>query len=105
MACQFNSGEVGSNGRAATIINDALDLIEFANGDPSSKWGKLRKDEYGHPKPYQYGIPRSVMSSGNPQYNERYKVFETADSCKIPYIKNRLGCGNLMRTSEYFNYA
>ena len=29
-------------------IDDAVDLIEFANGPTTSKWGKLRSD-MGHP--------------------------------------------------------
>ena len=34
------------------LVQDALDLVEFANGDPSkSKWAKLRAD-MGHPKPF-----------------------------------------------------
>ena len=32
-------------------IDDALDLIEFANGDETTVWGKKRAD-MGHPKPF-----------------------------------------------------
>ena len=32
-------------------IQDALDLIEFANGDTTSTWGKKRA-ELGHPQPF-----------------------------------------------------
>ena len=33
------------------FVQDALDLIEFANGDIDTKWGKLRA-EMGHPEPF-----------------------------------------------------
>lgn len=56
-------------------VQDALDLIEFANGDSSTKWGKIRV-EMGHSKPFNM----KFIGVGNEQwgadYIERYKVFE-----------------------------
>ena len=37
MACQFNTGEVVDTNQLDPYIQDALDLIEFANGDASTK--------------------------------------------------------------------
>jgi alpha-N-arabinofuranosidase len=67
MACQFNSAELapitaakGPNASDAgttdeptleTFIQDALDLIEFANGPASSPWGAKRV-AMGHPAPF-----------------------------------------------------
>ena len=34
-----------------SYIQDALDLIEFANGDSASMWGSVRA-EMGHPEPF-----------------------------------------------------
>ena len=54
LACQYqNDGEhchvpVGELG---DYIQDALDLIEFANGDITTEWGKIRA-EMGHPEPF-----------------------------------------------------
>src|SRR5690606_14645482 len=42
MACQFSSGEVVAMDQLDPYVQDALDLIEFANGSPETKWGKLR---------------------------------------------------------------
>ena len=39
MACQFNTAEVVPLDELGPYVQDALDLIEFANGDVSSKWG------------------------------------------------------------------
>ena len=35
----------------AAYIQDIIDLVEYANGDVHTKWGKLRA-ESGHPKPF-----------------------------------------------------
>lgn len=55
--CQNSS--VGGAGQQGGIplcdmgqyVQDILDLIEYANGDASSKWGKVRA-EAGHPEPF-----------------------------------------------------
>ena len=38
MACQFNSGELAQLSDTKEYIQDALDLIEFANGPVTSPW-------------------------------------------------------------------
>ena len=55
-------------------VQDALDLIEWANGDPAtSKWAKMRADA-GHPKPF--GL--KYLGLGNeekisPEFAERFR--------------------------------
>lgn len=52
---------------------DALDLIEWANGDVNTKWGKVRADQ-GHPKPFglkYLGIGNEEKIS--PEFIERFK--------------------------------
>lgn len=44
-------------------VNDALDLIEWANGDKSTRWGKVRADA-GHPEPF--GL--KYLGIGNEEY-------------------------------------
>ena len=39
MACQFNTAEVVATEQLDPYIQDALDLIEFANGNTNTKWG------------------------------------------------------------------
>ncbi len=51
MACQFNTAEVTPVDELQPYIQDALDLIEFANGATSTKWGRLR-EATGHPAPF-----------------------------------------------------
>ena len=51
----------------ATYVQDALDLIEFANGDVSTRWGKVRA-EFGHPEPF--GL--QYISLGNENWGESF---------------------------------
>ena len=86
MACQFNSGELAQIEDTKEFIQDALDLVEFANGPVTSPWGKLRAD-MGHPKPFNL----TMMGIGNEQwgkpYVERYKLFAAALKEKHPEIR------------------
>ena len=103
MACQFNSGEVVAMDELQPYIDDALDLIEFANGDISSKWGKLRNN-MGHPEKFNLKFLGVGNEQWEPQYTERYKVFEKAILSKYPEIKIVSGAGPYAE-GEYFNYA
>ncbi len=54
-------------------VNEALDLIEWANGDVTTKWGRIRA-EAGHPKPFNL----KYLGLGNeerisPEFIERFK--------------------------------
>ena len=90
MACQFQNWDL----KAAHVpvnelqpyIDDALDLIEFANGDTSTKWGKLRAD-MGHPAPFNL----KFIGIGNEQWGEWYpehlEPFLKAIRAKYPEIQ------------------
>ena len=54
-------------------VDEALDLIEWANGDVNTKWGRIRA-EAGHPKPFNL----KYLGLGNeerisPEFVERFK--------------------------------
>ncbi|HEX3166506.1 MAG TPA: alpha-L-arabinofuranosidase C-terminal domain-containing protein [Chitinophagaceae bacterium] len=103
MACQFNSGEVVAMDELQPYIDDAIDLIEFANSGTTTKWGKLRSD-MGHPQPFNLKFLGVGNEQWEPQYIERYKVFEKAILSKYPSIKIVSGAGPFAE-GEYFNYA
>jgi alpha-N-arabinofuranosidase len=86
MACQFNSSEVVSLPELDPYIQDALDLIEFANGDVTTKWGKLRAD-MGHPTPFNLRLLGVGNEQWEEQYVERYKLFEKILKQKHPEVK------------------
>ena len=103
MACQFNSAEVVAMDELQPYIEDALDLIEFANGHVTTKWGKIR-NEMGHPAPFNMKFIGVGNEQWEPQYIERYKIFEKAILSKYPDIRIVSGAGPFAE-GEYFNYA
>ncbi len=86
MACQFNTGELVPLDQLTPFVQDALDLIEFANGPADSEWGKLRAS-MGHPEPFNMKFLGVGNEQWGEQYIERYKVFEKALQEKHPEIK------------------
>lgn len=86
MACQFNSSEVVSLPELDPYIQDALDLIEFANGDVTTKWGKLRAD-MGHPAPFNMRLLGVGNEQWDEQYIERYTLFEKILQQRYPDVK------------------
>lgn len=86
MACQFNSAELVPMKDLDPFIQDALDLVEFANGDVTTKWGKVRAG-MGHPAPFNLKMMGIGNENWGPQYIERLKAFQTAIKGKYPNIK------------------
>jgi alpha-L-arabinofuranosidase len=86
MACQFNSAELVPLDQIDPYVQDALDLIEFANGAINSTWGKIRA-EMGHPQPFNLTMIGIGNENWGPQYIERLKIFQKAIKEKYPYIK------------------
>ncbi|MCX2680470.1 alpha-L-arabinofuranosidase [Galbibacter sp. EGI 63066] len=103
IACQFNTGELVPMDELDPYVQDALDLIEFANGNTSTPWGKVRAD-MGHPEPFNM----KYIGIGNEQwgevYIERYKVFEKAIKEKYPNIVIVSGSGPFPE-GDYFEYG
>jgi alpha-L-arabinofuranosidase len=86
MACQFNTREVVAMNELDPYVQDALDLIEFANGDTTTRWGALRA-AMGHPAPFKLTMIGVGNEQWDEQYVERYKVFEQALKAKHPEIR------------------
>ncbi len=86
MACQFNSGELVPLDQLDPYLQDALDLIEFANGPATSTWGAKRA-QMGHPKPFDLKLLGVGNEQWGPQYIERYERFAKALKAKCPDIK------------------
>jgi len=86
MACQFNSAELVPLDQIDPYVQDAIDLIEFANGAINSTWGKIRA-EMGHPQPFNLTMIGIGNENWGPQYIERLKIFQKAIKEKYPYVK------------------
>ncbi|MGY0036682.1 hypothetical protein [Pedobacter sp. NJ-S-72] len=77
MSCQFNTAELVPLDELDPYIQDALDLIEFANGDLNTPWGKVRA-EMGHPEPFHLKMLGIGNENWGPQYLERLDLFTKA---------------------------
>lgn len=91
LACQYQSTEqVPMESEAfQEYLQDALDLIEFANGAPTTKWGKVRA-EMGHPEPFNLemlGIGNEQWQTEQVDFFGRYRQFEQVINAKYPDIK------------------
>lgn len=89
LSCQFQNRDESAHVAVDQLdpyIQDCLDLIEFANGDVNTEWGKKRA-EMGHPEPFNL----KFIGVGNEQwdepYYERLKPFVAAIRAKYPNIK------------------
>ena len=89
LACQFQNRTDDAHvpvDDLQSYIDDALDLIEFANGDVTTKWGKVRA-EMGHPAPFNM----KQIGVGNEQWGELYpprlEKFIKAIRAKYPKMK------------------
>ena len=89
LACQFQNRTDDAHvpvDDLQSYIDDALDLIEFANGDVTTKWGKVRA-EMGHPEPFNM----KQIGVGNEQWGELYpprlEKFIKAIRAKYPKMK------------------
>jgi len=103
MACQFNTAEVVPMDQLDPYIQNALDLIEFANGPADSKWGKVRTG-MGHPSPFNLKFIGVGNEQWGSQYIERYKAFIKAIKEKYPDIKIVTGTGP-SPSGKDFDYA
>ncbi len=86
MACQFNSAEVVPIDQLDPYVQDALDLIEFANGDANTTWGKVRA-AMGHPAPFNLKMMGVGNENWGPQYLARLQVFMKAIKARYPDFK------------------
>ena len=92
MACQYQSKQLVPLDQLGPLVQDALDLIEFANGPVTSVWGAQRA-AMGHPAPFNL----KYLGVGNEQWGEdyfaRYRVFAAALQAQHPEIKLASGAG------------
>ncbi len=86
MSCQFRKGKNVPLAELTPWIQDALDLIEFANGPVSTKWGALRAS-MGHPESFHLDRIAVGNEQWGAEYFERYQAFHTSLAAQAPEIK------------------
>ncbi|MBM6883266.1 alpha-L-arabinofuranosidase C-terminal domain-containing protein [Bacteroides caecigallinarum] len=89
LSCQFQNNTEDAHVKVCDLqpyIQDALDLIEFANGATNTKWGGLRA-EMGHPEPFNLKFIGIGNEQWGPEYPERLKLFVEAIRKAYPEMK------------------
>ncbi len=66
-------------------VQDALDLIEYANGDTNTTWGAVRAAN-GHPEPFNMKYLEIGNENGGTYLDERYTLFYDAIKPVYPDI-------------------
>ncbi|MDR3188289.1 MAG: carbohydrate binding domain-containing protein [Prevotellaceae bacterium] len=105
LACQFQNNHPEAHVPVADLapyIQDALDLVEFANGDEHSTWGKVRA-EMGHPAPFNLKLIAIGNEQWGAEYPERLEPFIKAIRKAYPNIKI-IGSSGPGSEGEQFDY-
>lgn len=95
LACQFQNDCCEAHVPVSELdpyIQDAIDLIEFANGDITTPWGKVRA-EMGHPEPFGLKYLGIGNEQWGPEYPERLEVFMKVMRKQHPEIQIIGGSG------------
>lgn len=107
-ACQYQTDEMVARNSPEfqEFLQDALDLIEFANGDESTPWGAVRA-QMGHAKPFgltMVGVGNEQWQTQEADFFERYELFEKTIHQHAPYIR-LIGSAGPDVTSEKYRKA
>ena len=105
LSCQFQNHDAEAHvpvNELQPYIQDALDLIEFANGSTDTTWGKLRA-EMGHPAPFNLKFIAIGNEQWGPEYPEHLEPFVKAIRKAYPDIKI-VGSSGPDSEGEQFDY-
>ena len=105
LACQYQNDDMEAHvhlDELDSYVQDAIDLIEFANGDTNTTWGKLRA-EMGHPEPFNLKFIGIGNEQWGPEFTERLEVFVKAIRKAYPEI-NIIGSSGPQSEGEQFDY-
>lgn len=105
LACQFQNPNMDAHVPLCDLesyIQDALDLIEFANGAVDTPWGNIRAD-MGHPAPFNLKLIGIGNEQWGKEYPEHLEPFVKAIRKKYPDIKI-VGSSGPDSEGEQFDY-
>lgn len=100
LSCQVRGAEYVPMDQLDEWVQDALDLIEYANGPIDSPWGSKRAAN-GHPEPFELEYLGIGNENWGPEYHRRYEVFHRAIKEKYPDIKLIAGPGVAYSGDDY----
>lgn len=105
LACQYQNKNPEAHVPVDSLqpyIQDALDLIEFANGDTLTTWGAVRAG-MGHPAPFGLKYLAVGNEQWGPEYVERLTKFVDALRRSHPEIEI-VGSSGPQSEGEQFDY-
>ncbi len=104
LTCQFQKPSQLCNVKDADYFaNVVLELIEFANGDANTTWGKVRA-EMGHPKPFNLKMVGIGNENWNAEFFDRCEPISRIIRAKHPEIKI-VGSSGPHPDGKDFDYA
>ncbi len=105
LVCQYQNNKLSAHVPVDSLdeyIQDAVDLVEFANGSVDTKWGALRA-EMGHPAPFNLKYLAVGNEQWGPEYVERLQKFVDVLRVKCPEIKI-IGSSGPSPSGDKFDY-
>lgn len=104
--CQFRSNETidtTSPEFYEKVVLNALDLIEYANGDPAiSKWAKIRADS-GHPEPFNMKMIGIGNENYGNDYHQKFELIKKEIQNKYPNMQCVMSSGAFPDGSDFEN--
>lgn len=102
--CQARSNhcvETHSTAFQEQVVQNYLDLIEYANGDPSTNPWAAKRAEAGHPQPF--GLKYIGVGNENygPDYLEKFTVIKKAIDSRYPGITCVISSGTSPQGKEF----
>ena len=97
-----HDGEKSSTGDYKWYAQDALDMIEWATGPATSKWGKIRA-EAGHPEPFKLNYIGIGNEDCGGDYLARFQFISSAIKKKYPHIKTIISSGFTYNDVNFHN--
>lgn len=105
LACQYQNRDMSAHVPLDSLqpyIDDALDLIEFANGPADSEWGAIRA-EMGHPESFNLKFIGIGNEQWGPEFTERLAPFIKAIRKRYPDIRI-VGSSGPSAAGDKFDY-
>jgi alpha-L-arabinofuranosidase len=83
--CMFRQAEDVPMDEMGWVVTNFLDAIEYANGDASTTWGKLRSQQ-GHARPFGLNWVEIGNENGTRNFPERYRLVHAALKQRYPQL-------------------
>lgn len=100
LSCQVRGAQYVPIEELDEWVQDALDLIEYANGPVDSPWGSKRAAN-GHPEPFDLEYLGIGNENWGHEYHRRYEAFHSAIKERYPEIKLIAGSGVAYTGPDY----